>query len=234
MLQPQVPHIETIVVVIPVFNEGRVLRTVIQSLLEAAVTHIVVVDDGSEQPVLDMVGDLPVFVVRHKANLGQGAALQTGFEYAKKLQPDIVITFDADGQHHVADLPALMKPITTGEADVVLGSRFLAGNATGISFSKRMVLQLARIINFLLCGIWLSDAHNGLRALNRTALHSINLTENRMAHASEMLFEIKQNRLRLQEVPVQIHYTGYSMQKGQSAWNGIKILFDLVLHKLFK
>lgn len=222
-----------VIAVLPAFNEGAVLRHVLLSLIQQVDT-VIVVDDGSTHPLKSDIADLPITILRHHVNLGQGAALETGFAYARQLQPDIVITFDADGQHAVEDLAALVAPIVNNHADIALGSRFLPGSATHLHFTKRIVLQIARFINFILSGVLLSDAHNGLRALNAKALASIRLTENRMAHASEILFEIKKHRLRYQEVPVHIKYTDYSKQKGQSARDSIKVLFDIVLHKLFK
>jgi len=222
-----------IIVVIPVYNEGPVIRQVITSLLKI-VSTIIVVDDGSAVPVIDQLGNLPVVNIRHRVNLGQGAALQTGLTYARSLNPDIVITFDADGQHNEEDLKSLMAPIVSNQADVVLGSRFLPDSEKTVPFARRVTLQLARIINFLLSGVLLTDAHNGLRAMNKTALEKISLTENRMAHASEFLFEIKKHKLRFKEVPVHIRYTDYSRQKGQTGGDSIKVLFDLLLHKLFK
>jgi polyprenyl-phospho-N-acetylgalactosaminyl synthase len=232
MQQPELINNREILVVVPVYNEGAIMINTLTELTEAGYT-VVVVDDGSDVPVKNSVGHLPLTILRHRVNLGQGAALQTAFAYVKKYNPAIVITFDADGQHDAADIPAMIAPIRSQQADIVLGSRFLPG-AGEIGPSKKMVLQLARFINFLLSGALLSDAHNGFRALNRLALEKIELTENRMAHASEILFETRRNRLRFCEVPVHIRYTDYSKQKGQSAWDSIKILFDLVLHKLFK
>jgi glycosyltransferase involved in cell wall biosynthesis len=202
--------------------------------LAGAGYQVIVVDDGSDVLVKKTIGHLPVTILRHRVNLGQGAALQTAFNYAKKKNAQVVITFDADGQHQVSDIPALLAPILQQKADIVLGSRFLHEGSAPIGFSKKMVLQIARFVNFLLSGVLLSDAHNGLRALNRQALSKIELTENRMAHASEILFETKRHQLQYCEVPVHISYTEYSKQKGQSAWDSIKILFDLVLHKLFR
>jgi polyprenyl-phospho-N-acetylgalactosaminyl synthase len=221
-----------ILVVVPVYNEKAIMVNTLTELIQLGYT-VIVVDDGSDEPVSNLVGHLPITILRHRVNLGQGAALQTAFAYVKKYNPAIVVTFDADGQHDVADIPAMIAPIQSQRADIVLGSRFLPG-AGKIGASKKMVLQLARFINFLLSGALLSDAHNGFRALNRLALEKIELTENRMAHASEILFETRRNKLRFCEVPVHIRYTDYSKQKGQSTWDSIKILFDLVLHKLFK
>lgn len=232
----QFPEINNkkVVVVIPAFNEGAVLRQVAISLLQQAGFTLIVVDDGSQSPLRQNIFDLPLVLLRHRTNLGQGAAIQTGLDYAKKLRPDVVITFDADGQHEAGDLPAMIEPIIHNEADVVMGSRFLSGSATRVPLIRKAVLKIARIINFLLSGMMCSDAHNGLRAMNSKALEKIALTENRMAHATEILFEIKKHKLRFKEVPVHIHYTHYSKQKGQSAWSSIQIFFDLVLHKLFK
>jgi polyprenyl-phospho-N-acetylgalactosaminyl synthase len=233
MLEEQTINNRDILVLVPVYNEGAVIIDTISELTKAGYA-VIVVDDGSDTPVKELIGHLPVTILRHRVNLGQGAALQTAFAYARKKDPSIIITFDADGQHDTGDIPAMLLPIRESKADIVLGSRFLPGNGTQITFSKKLVLQLARFINFLLSGALLSDAHNGLRALNRKALEKIVITENRMAHASEILFETRRHGLQYCEVPVHIRYTPYSKQKGQSAWDSIKILFDLVLHKLFK
>ncbi len=221
-------------VVIPVYNEGTVLRQIIESILQKEPVSIIVVDDGSDKPVSQQLTGLPVTVLRHRVNLGQGAALQTGFAWARKKEADIVITFDADGQHDAADIRRLISPLLTNEADIVLGSRFLPGTTAPIPLSKKIILHSARYINYLFSGLLLSDAHNGFRAFNKTALEKINLTENRMAHASEILFQLKKHRLVFKEVAVQIHYTSDSKQKGQRTMDSIKVLFDVVLHKLFK
>ncbi len=222
-----------IVVIIPAYNEGAVLISVIKEILLTGFA-IIVVDDGSDIPLNKILQSYPLFYIRHRANLGQGAALQTGFDFAKKLNPDIIITMDADGQHHSSSFNSMIEPLLTNEADIVLGSRFLSPGQTSVPIMKKVVLHTARLINYIFSGLLLSDAHNGLRAFNATALQKITITENRMAHASEILFEIKKHKLRFKEVPVTISYTAYSKKKGQSIWDSVRILFDLILHKLFK
>ena len=222
-----------IFIIIPAYNEHHCIREVVASLLTQDLNHIVIIDDGSTVPLADLLKDLSVTYLRHAVNLGQGAALQTGFNYAKSNCADIVVTFDADGQHDPKDIPNLLHPLLMNEADVALGSRFLGPNKDIPAF-KKMILHIARLINFLFSGLLLSDAHNGLRAFGVTALERIRLTENRMAHASEILFEIKRSNLRYKEVPVHISYSPYSRQKGQNSWDSIQILFDLILHKLFR
>jgi glycosyltransferase involved in cell wall biosynthesis len=225
---------QDVYIIIPVFNEAATLRNVLVDLESQGFSNVIVVDDGSTEDIFYGISDLPVYYLRHRANLGQGAALQTGFEYAKEFDPSIVVTFDADGQHDVKDLPAMLLPLETGQADVSLGSRFLTISNNEMPAGRKWMLKMARMINFLFTGLLLSDAHNGLRALNSKALHCITLSENRMAHASEFILQIKKHKLKFVEIPVNIRYTAYSKKKGQHSSESIKILFDLVLHKFFK
>ncbi len=218
--------------IIPVYNNALTIRKVVEDIHQAGYSSIVVVDDGSQEDIQNALLGLQIHYLRHEINRGQGAALKTGLDFAKTLNPAIVITFDADGQHDASDIPALLAPITTDACDITLGSRFLKKNA--IPAQRRIVIQIARRINFLLTGLLLSDAHNGLRAMNTTAFQSICIREKRMAHATEIIAEIKRLELRYQEVPVTIHYTDYSKLKGQRNWNSISILFDLLSRKLFK
>ncbi len=225
---------QDVYIIIPVFNETATLREVIVGLEGHGFSKVIVVDDGSTEDIFYGISDLPVYYLRHRTNLGQGAALQTGFEFVKRLNPSIVITFDADGQHDVENLPALLLPLETGEADVTLGSRFLELKQNQMPAGRKWILKTARMINFLFTGLLLSDAHNGLRAMNKKALHAISLSENRMAHASEFILQVKKHKLTFREIPVNIRYTDYSKKKGQQSSDSIKILFDLVLHKFFK
>ena len=219
-----------IIVIIPVYNENAEVVNAVIKGLQTYPFSIVIIDDGSE-PSVDSYGS--VQIITHAVNLGQGAAIQTGLDYAKHINADVAISFDADGQHNPADIQALINTLINEDVDVALGSRFLV-NESNIPLRKKILLGIARWMNYLFTGLLLSDAHNGLRAFNKKAINQIQITENRMAHASEILFEIKKHKLKFKEVPVRIHYTSYSKGKGQSAWDSIRILFDLVLHKLFK
>jgi len=224
----------SIYVIIPSFNEGPVLRRGLEPLL-ASDYEIVVVDDGSSDNTLEILRHLEVHAIRHPVNLGQGAALQTGMDYAIACGADIVVHFDADGQHQASEIDSLIVPVLSGETDVVLGSRFIRStDAREVPARRRFVLRIARVVNGLLTGAWLTDAHNGFRVLNRKAAQSIRLTENRMAHASEILFQIRRAGLRYVERPTTIVYTEYSQEKGQSAWNGIRIVIDLFLRRMFR
>jgi glycosyltransferase involved in cell wall biosynthesis len=214
-------------IVIPLFNEAPVIGTVISGLLEAF-PHIVCVDDGSTDDSAAVARAAGAVVVQHPVNLGQGAALQTGFEYAlQDAEMSSIVTFDADGQHRVSDALAMVGRLESGEADVVLGSRFLDGR-TKIGRVKRLVLRTAALQTRMSTGMALTDAHNGLRAFNRTIVAHLHLTQNRMAHASELIQVIAALEPRWTEHPVEIIYTDYSKAKGQSLLNSVNILADLL------
>jgi len=220
-------------VVIPAFNEGRVLSGVLADLTR--LPHaVVVVDDGSDDGTGRCAAEYPVIVLRHLVNLGQGAALQTGIEYALAI-PGIrfIVTFDADGQHTVDDIERLLAPLRASTHDVVLGSRFLArAEAAGIRPSRVTLLKAAAWFTRLTTGLRLTDTHSGLRALTAEAAAALRIRQNRMAHASEILAQIAALKLRYCEVPIRVRYTPYSVRKGQSALNGINILWDIMKEKM--
>jgi glycosyltransferase involved in cell wall biosynthesis len=212
--------------VVPLFNESAVIGDVVRDAVKVF-PHVVCVDDGSSDDSARLALEAGAHVVRHPMNLGQGAALQTGFDYAAQ-QPGCryVVTFDSDGQHQVSDAAAMVQRLRTEELDVVLGSRFL-DQRTNFSPLKRFVLRLAVAFTNITTGVKLTDAHNGLRAFRVEVLHAIRLRQNRMAHASELITQIARFKLRYAEEPVHIIYTDYSRAKGQSLWNSVNILVEL-------
>src|SRR5918993_5635181 len=116
-----------VMVVVPAFNEQESISSVIGSLLSLG-HEVIVVDDGSDNEIKSNLAGLPVYLLRHKVNLGQGAALQTGIEFAIQKNADYIVTFDADGQHNTADIDKLLQPLVTRQAEISLGSRFLPGS----------------------------------------------------------------------------------------------------------
>lgn len=224
----------SVFVIIPCYNENFQIRNTVQHLLNKGYS-IVVVDDASTDNTSRSIEDFPVFLLKHEINLGQGAALQTGMEFALAEGADIIVHFDADGQHNPEEISTLVQPVLDDLADVVLGSRFLRKEDRKlIPVGRRIILQLAIQANRLFSGIKLSDAHNGFRVLNRNAAMQIRLQENRMSHATEILQQIRKHKLRYLEVPTHIKYTEYSRNKGQSSLNSINILFDLILKSIMK
>lgn len=214
--------------VVPLYNEETVIADVVREA-RRTFPNVVVVDDGSRDRGADAAQAAGAVVVRHPVNLGQGAALQTGFEYTVSV-PDMrwVVTFDADGQHQVSDVLAMLDKARGEDLQVVFGSRFLDDRTTP-SLMKRIVLRLAVGYTNLTTGTRLTDAHNGLRVMRRDVVERIDITQNRMAHASELVAQIGAMRVRYGESPVHILYTDYSTSKGQSLWNSVNILVELIL-----
>ncbi|GAA2040777.1 glycosyltransferase family 2 protein [Agromyces tropicus] len=214
-------------VVIPMFNEGSVVASVIEEVRKTF-PHVVCVDDGSRDDSAARAEAAGAVVVRHPVNLGQGASLQTGFSYAlRDPQATEVVTFDADGQHQVADAVGMVELLREGGYDIVIGSRFLDGR-TKVGALKRLVLKTAAWWTRITTGMALTDAHNGLRAIDRRLLERIRIRQNRMAHASELVDQIGELDAKWTEYPTHIVYTDYSKSKGQSLLNSVNILVDLL------
>jgi len=220
-----------IFIVIPAYNEEKVIGRVVFDIKKEGFKNIIVVDDGSEDKTADVAKKAGATVLRHILNLGQGAAIETGLQYCRKIEADVVVTFDADGQFKASEIKKVVKPILDKKSDVVLGSRFL-GKAVNIPFLKKLTLQAAVIFTDIFSNIKLTDTHNGFRAFSKKALNKIFINHSGMAHASDIIDQIKRHNLKYQEVPVTVLYTDYSLKKGQSILNSVKILLDLLFEKL--
>jgi glycosyltransferase involved in cell wall biosynthesis len=223
---------EDVWLVVPLYDEAAVIADVVEQA-RSVFPKIVCVDDGSRDASADRAEQAGAAVVRHPVNLGQGAALQTGVEYALG-DPAMryVVTYDADGQHQIHDVEVMLERIRRGDVRVVFGSRFL-DERTEASALKKLVLRAAVAYTNLTTGTRLTDAHNGLRVLDRDVVARLDITQNRMAHASEIVSQIGSmrfggERVRYAEEPVHILYTDYSRAKGQSLWNAVNILAELI------
>lgn len=215
--------------VIPLYNEAPVIGDVVAEA-RRTFPHVVCVDDGSQDDSAAQAELAGAVVVRHAINLGQGAALQTGLEYVLgQTRGRYVVTFDADGQHDVADAAAMVGLAEEEDLAVVFGSRFL-DERTKPGFAKRAVLKTAVWVTNRSTGLHLTDAHNGLRVIRRDAAEQVHLRQNRMAHASEIVTQLGRTGLPWQEFPVHIRYTEYSRAKGQPLLNAINILVDLLVN----
>ncbi|MGZ5000749.1 MAG: glycosyltransferase family 2 protein [Methylomonas sp.] len=219
-------------VVIPAFNEGSVIADVLAETKRFC-RNVVLVDDGSSDDTAEHAQKAGAIVLRHPINLGQGAALQTGIEFALKNRANFIATYDADGQHDVRDIPPMVRLLRDGKLDVVLGSRFI-GKTYGMTIARRLLLQAAVLFTRVTTGLKVTDAHNGLRVFTRQGAMNIALSQNRMAHASEILEQIARNRLAYTEFGNMVRYTEYSRAKGQKASNAINIVIDLAIGRMSK
>lgn len=226
-------NVTSVWVLIPTFNEAEVIRSTVEDVLRQGY-EVILIDDGSTDNTRESLTGLPITYLRHKTNLGQGAALESGMAYARKYQPEIIIHFDADGQHAAEDIEVLIKPILQAKADVVQGSRFLSPSSiTDIPFLRIILLKMAVVFHGLLTGIWLTDAHIGLRALHLRAYSQLHFSLPGMGHATEFLMEVKKHKLTITEVPARVSYTPYSLRKGQGLRNALNILQEVIFKRGF-
>lgn len=214
--------------IIPCFNEGTVIGDVIRHARETF-PNIVAVNDGSSDNSAEEIHKAGAHLVNHPVNLGQGAAIQTGVEYARA-QPGAryFVTFDADGQHQVKDVVAMLERLRNEPVDIIVGTRFGRPRSADdqVPWVKRLVLKTVVLLSPRTRKLGLSDAHNGLRVFNKKVADELNIRMNGMSHASEFVAQMDERGWRVSEQPVDILYTDYSMSKGQSLINGVNILAD--------
>lgn len=216
-------------IVIPAFNEERVICDVIEEIKKAGYGNIIVVDDGSADNTFQKADEIEgVIALRHKLNRGKGAATKTGIEAAKLLGADIIVTMDGDGQHDPADIHNLTDPIVKNHCDVVLGSRL--HNPDGMPWYKIWQNRIGNVITWYLFGLWVTDSQSGFRAYSRHAAEVINTRGDRYEYDSEVIREIYTYRLKYLEVPIKVRYTEYSMGKvhKQGLINGVKTFYKML------
>jgi glycosyltransferase involved in cell wall biosynthesis len=216
-------------IVVPAWNEEKKISSVLTDLKKYyPPENIVVVDDGSVDQTFTLAAASGVKVLRHLINRGQGAALQTGNDYALRAGAEIIVHFDADGQHQAAEIASWIQPVVAGEVDVVLGSRFL-GRKNYLPLIKRVFFKLVIPWHNLFTGLKLTDLHNGTRVLSRLAATRIKITQDEMAHNSEISSQIAKYKLRWREMPVEIIYHDYGQKIARGS---LAILRDLIKKSL--
>lgn len=218
-------------IVIAAYNEEGSVGEVIKDLHKHGYKDVIVVDDGSKDRTGEEAQEAGATVLRHIINRGQGAALQTGISHALHEKADIIVTFDADGQHKAKDIKRLLAPIVQGKADVCLGSRFLK-DTTNAPFMRRVILKGGALSMRLFYGLRLTDSHNGFRAFSRKAAERVRIKSDGMEHASEIIEQIADNRLIYKEIPNTITYSEATLAKGQGNGNAIPIMTKMIIGKL--
>lgn len=217
------------IAIVPAYNEAASIGSVVRNLF-GYVDEVVVIDDGSKDATSEVAKAAGAMVIRHRVNRGQGAALETGHAYARARQAEYVLHFDADGQFDAADIAPALVALQKSGADILLGSRALDARSDVPWVKKYILFPCARFFHWLTLGIRLTDVHNGFRILSKTALQTIELRQDRMAHATEIIASLKTHHLSYIEFPVKVVYREY----GQGFRGGVKVLQDLFMGRFIK
>ena len=192
---------------LPAFNEEKNIAGII-SQLKKKYELIIVCDDGSDDLTASISEEMGAIVVKHKKNLGYGAAIRSLFLKARELDCDILVTFDSDGQHKISEIEDVIKPIQSKEADIAIGSRFLGtieGNIPG--YRKIGIKAITNLVNSN-TGKKITDSQSGFRAYNKTVLEKIIPSETGMGVSTEILIKANKQKLNISEVPITIIYEG--------------------------
>ncbi len=221
-----------------VFNEAPVLKWVIKQILKAGHKNILVVNDWSTDESLEILNKFwdKIIVISHILNRWAWAALKTWFEYIRKYwKVKYIVTFDADGQHDINDLPNFYKAFKKHpKLWAVLWSRFIKKTNSNVPFLRKIILFMWRIFTLIVSHVYLTDAHNGYRVLRLDTVKKIRLSIDTMAYASEFIEELRKHKIKFKEVPVNIKYTEYSMHKWQSSGNAFYIALRIIWGKFFR
>lgn len=221
-----------LLVVIPAYNEELTLKRIIDSIPPVVAgirPNILVIDDGSVDGTALIMRKSKVIMLKHLLNRGLGAVLATGFEYARKYKYDLVVTFDADGQHRVADIERVVTTILRGNFDVVIGSRLL--DAKYMPWTRKIINWISNAVTCVLFNIWTTDSQSGLRGFTKQAIQQIQIRSQRMEVSSEIFKEISRLHLRFKEIPIRAKYTDYSLKKGQKIANAPNVFWKLLLNR---
>ena len=224
-------------IIVPAYNEAKRIGDMLQELKETTAKiknlnfEIIVVDDGSSDNTFKIAKNMGVTVIRHPVNRGTGATLVTGFKRAIQNKSDFVVIIDADGQHDPREIGQILEPVFKGEADISIGSRF-AGDNHKMPLFKKIGNAILNMITLTIYGYNCTDTQCGYRAFNKKALAKMNLKIDRYGIMSEMLGEIKRNKLILKEVPISTHYL--DKKKGTNIFDGLKIAIDLTIRRFFR
>lgn len=224
--------------VIAAYNEKNIIQETIENLVKNHYKNIIVINDGSKDNTLKILENFSdkIIILNHYKNIWQWAALETWFEYLRRYgKVKYVCTFDADGQHQLKDIEKFLLEFKKDEnLQIVLGSRFITKTNTNITFSRKIILKLWILFTFFISGIKLTDSHNWYRVFKLKTLKDIYITIDWMWHASELVDIISNKKIKFKEVPVDIIYTKYSLNKWQKSINAFNIALKTIWYKFFK
>ncbi len=222
-----------ILIILPAYNEGEVIEKVLLEIQEQGYPNICLVDDGSLDNTRDIAQRLKVKILTHPINRGAGAAIQTGIIYARNEGFEYAILIDSDGQHLPEDIENLYNKMQEKNADIVIGNRF---DNTENHVPKRRITynKIANIFTNIFCENSYSDTQSGFRLLNRNAIEKLNLKNRGFGFCSEMIIESEKLNLRIEETPIRVLYTEYSLNKGQNLREGVRTARSILWRVFFE
>lgn len=210
-----------ILIILPAFNEATVIGKVLTDIKEEGFHNICLIDDGSTDRTGEIAKAFGVKVITHLINRGAGAAIQSGISYAKISGNQYAIMIDGDGQHLASDIPLLYNKMQETNADIIIGNRFISVE-NSIPKHRITYNQIANLFTNLFCQNKYKDTQSGFRLLNRRAIEKLELKNKGFGFCSEMIIKADKLGLNIEEAPIQVLYTDYSMNKGQSLGVGFK------------
>lgn len=213
-----------VLIILPAYNEGKVIGTVIDLIKSEGYSNILVIDDKSSDNTVKEVISKNVFLKVHSINKGAGAATRSGLDYARKINKfDFVVLMDSDGQHDPKDISKLLD--FSKDYDVVIGSRMIDNN--NMPFFRKFANKFGSFITWLFFGLYVTDSQSGFKVFNKKAYSNIKITYDRYEFCSEIIGQIKKKNLTFKEIPIKVIYNDHSMNKGhgQGLFNGFKMIW---------
>jgi glycosyltransferase involved in cell wall biosynthesis len=217
--------------VIPAYNEATRVEPVIRGCLQY-VQECIVVDDGSSDDTASVAARAGARVIRHAENCGAGAATMTGLDAAKRLNYDVALTIDADGQHDARDIPQLLRVQQEHNADLVIANRF--GGKNAIPAIRRVFNALGNALTFMVTGVLLPDTQCGFKVFGPKALKQVELKMRGFEFCTEIIREAAQYRWKVVSVPSKVMYSEYTLAKGQSFANGVRTAAKILLRSFLR
>ena len=216
-----------VIIGIPAFNEEKNIGSIITNL-KKKYDNVLVCDDGSSDSTAIVASDMGANVVKHSKNLGYGSAIKTIFNEAKKTDCDILVTFDADGQHQISEIDDILQPIIQNTADIVIGSRFLGKTKNLPKYRKFGIKTITGLTN-IMTGSSISDSQSGFRSYSQKVLQGISPIESGMGISTEILIKATKKKLRITEIPITISYENNTHSK-EPISHGASVVISTIKH----
>jgi len=216
-----------IVVGIPAFNEGKNIASIILKLKKIT-NKIIVCNDGSSDLTSKIAEELGATVVNHSKNLGYGAAIRSIFLKAKEMNSDILVTFDADGQHRIEDIEKVIQPIMENKTDIVIGSRFLNKEKDQVPEYRKVGIKIITKVTNASIHQKITDSQSGFRAYSKKVLEKLTPSDVGMGISTEILIKSSKMEFKISEVPIKILYEGENTSTHNPISHGTSVLFSTI------